>query len=84
MQHAGDIDPANLQLEGTLPAVFDRFRQEEEARVADEQDFFDIPIRLADHITGYRYDRVHDWENGMPYTALVSTTPAKRPFWKFW
>jgi hypothetical protein len=84
LQHAGDIDATNLQLEGTLPILFDTFRQEEEARAADEQDFFDIPIRMTDHVTGYRYDRVHDWEKGMPYTALVSTTPVNRPFWKFW
>ncbi len=74
VEHFGDISDTHLKSEGMLPAVFNAFRQEQKSRASDEQDFFDIPIRMADHVTGYRYDRIHAWENGTPYTVLGSTT----------
>ncbi len=86
LRHDGDVDATNLTSSGDLPPLFGQFRREQEALAAADQDFFDIPVKLAEHITGFRYDQNHAWEVGDTYTVLAAAEPAVagRPFWKFW
>lgn len=84
LQHDGDVDATNLKSIGELPPAFDGLRHEQESLAAEEQDFFDIPIKLTEQITGYRYDQTYAWETGDTYTMLAAIKRAKPAFWKFW
>jgi hypothetical protein len=81
VSHAGDMDDKDLSWEGTPSPLFETLRHEQELR-GEDGDFFEIAVRLGDVLTGYRYDREHDWEK-MGWALLASTAP-KKPFWKFW
>jgi hypothetical protein len=82
-KHFGDFGSTHLETEGSLPAYFDAFRKEQDARGPDP-DYFEVPVCMVEHVTGYRYDRLYSWENGAAFTVLASTAPIKKPFWKFW
>ncbi|MDA9497880.1 hypothetical protein XI05_10460 [Bradyrhizobium sp. CCBAU 11357] len=84
LQHSGDVDTTNLKSSGDLPPLFDKLRRDQEELSALDQDFFDIPVKLTEHITGFRYDQNYVWETEETYTVLAATASARRPFWKFW
>lgn len=82
VSHSGDVDDEDLKSEGHLPELFDTLRNQQMSR-ADDGDFFEIPVRMGDQLTGYRYDRDYDWMNESAFTLLDSTAPTRR-WWKFW
>lgn len=84
LQHDGDVDATNLKPSGDMPPLFNELRHDQEGLVAADQDFFDIPVKLAERITGFRYDRNYAWETDETYTVLAATASVRRPFWKFW
>jgi hypothetical protein len=83
VSHAGDVDDRDLKSTGQPPELFDILRHEQLSQ-ADDADFFDIAVRMADQLTGFRYDRRYDWMNESSVTLLASTVRVKRPSWKFW
>jgi hypothetical protein len=82
--HQGDLDCINLSTDGSLPA---EFSDAVAANVAshsmdeideDEDSVFDIPLDLAERLTGFRHDAAGDG------TFQVLREPARAPWWKFW
>lgn len=79
----------NLDTTGRLPPVYEDIRTrlfaEQEADGGEESDtdyIFDVPVELAEHLTGYRHDGII-FEEGQPgFMALVSTAPAEPKWWQ--
>jgi hypothetical protein len=79
--HDAQRDREHLQTEGELPAVFtsirDRLRSEQQAaggRDADVDYIFDVPVELAQTLTGYRHDADIPGTGPEPFEVLVETS----------
>ena len=78
----------DLEYEGQLPENFDSIRassfseQELEGGEEAEVDYiFDVPLLLAETITGFKHDEdIPDLE----YTVLTINKHKTGPWWKFW
>jgi len=85
VDHFADRGVENLQVKGEPPAPFaairDRLRGEQAAaggQKAGVDYIFDIPVELAEILTGYRHDT--DIE-GVSFEVLFGTAPAQRSWW---
>jgi hypothetical protein len=83
VSHSGDVSDTDLNSTGDPPEQFGLLRQAQIER-ADDGDFFDIPVRMGEQLTGYRYDQNYTWMNENRTTLLSFTAPVKKRFWKFW
>ena len=84
--HDAQRDMEHLQAEGELPAVFtsirDRLRAEQQeagGRRADVDHIFDVPVELAQTLTGYRHDAVIPGAVAEPFEVLVETSSTEKP-----
>jgi hypothetical protein len=85
--HQGDRDCVNLSTDGVLPAEFsDAVAAHVTAGSMDTIDedvdsVFDIPLDLAERLTGFRHDAA-----GGPGDEVfqILREPARAPWWKFW
>ena len=75
--HDGTADEPQLAVEGKLPEVFDQIRREMtelEAEVAAQGGEFDaafeVPLDLAEDITGFRHDEIGFDDEMPPFTIL--------------
>lgn len=72
----------HLEIEGTPPESFALIQREQFARVSEDRDvdfIFDIPVRLARELVGFR----HDGEASTVFEVLRDTSGSK-PKWKLW
>ena len=76
--HDGQQDMYHLQTEGELPAAFtdirDRLRSEQHAaggRKVTVDFIFDVPVELAQALTGYRHDADIPGARADPFEVLV-------------
>jgi len=76
--HDAQRDLEHLQTEGELPAAFtnirDRLRSEQQkagGRKADVDYIFDVPVELAQTLTGYRHDADIPGAGTDPFEVLV-------------
>ena len=81
--HDAQRDMEHLQAEGELPATFvsirDRLRSEQQAaggRKADVDYIFDVPVELAQTLTGYRHNADIPGAGAEPFEILVETLPS--------
>jgi hypothetical protein len=79
--HDGQRDMEHLQTEGDLPAAFtsirDRLRSEQQTaggRKADVDYTFDVPVELAQTLTGYRHDADIPGAGADPFEVLIETS----------
>ena len=79
--HDAQRDMEHLQTEGELPAVFtsirDRLRSEQQkagGRKADVDYIFDVPVELAQTLTGYRHDADIPGAGTDPFEVLAETS----------
>jgi hypothetical protein len=79
--HDAQRDMEHLQTEGDLPAAFasirDRLRSEQQkagGRKADVDYIFDVPVELAQTLTGYRHDADIPGAGTDPFEVLVETS----------
>jgi len=80
--HDAQQAPNHLEIEGTPPESFARIQREQFARVSEDREvdfIFDIPVRLAQELVGFR----HDGELSTAFEILRDTSGSK-PTWKFW
>ncbi|SEG62021.1 hypothetical protein SAMN05421819_3862 [Bryocella elongata] len=90
---------ANLETVGDLPDNFHTIKQECAAELeraggekSDTDFLFDIPVRLAQELTGFRYDAAGDDNTNFEVLVHVREIPSvaaqtlasPRPWWKFW
>ncbi|UUZ46954.1 hypothetical protein LP420_25260 [Massilia sp. B-10] len=86
--HQGDLDCINLSTDGELPAQFsDAVAANVASRSMDQIDedidsVFDIPLDLAERITGFRHDAASDPQDDLFHVLREPARPA--PWWKFW
>lgn len=86
--HQGDQDCINLSTDGELPAQFsDAVAANVASRSMDQIDedidsVFDIPLDLAERITGFRHDAASDRQDDLFQVLSEPARPA--PWWKFW
>ncbi|QPJ61861.1 MAG: hypothetical protein G3M70_08230 [Candidatus Nitronauta litoralis] len=92
VSHDSQQGMLNLEEEGILPEDFENIKsvkfaeqKKEGGEKADVDCVFDIPLHLAEALTGFRHDMENpDFEN-IEFSILVSMNPNKpRPWWKFW
>jgi hypothetical protein len=83
--HDAQRDMEHLHAEGELPAVFpsirDRLRAEQQeagGRRADVDHLFDVPVELAQTLTGYRHD-ADIRAVAEPFEVLVETSSTDKP-----
>lgn len=72
----------HLLVEGQPPEVLSQIRMEQFAHVEEDRDvdfIFDIPIRVAHEVVGFR----HDGPSPAAFEVLQATS-GNRPKWKFW
>lgn len=79
--HDAQRDMGHLQVEGELPATFasirDRLRSEQQTAGGSKADvdyIFDIPVELAQTLTGYRHDADIPGAGAAPFEVLVETS----------
>ena len=84
--HDAQRDMEHLHAEGELPAVFpsirDRLRAEQQeagGRRADVDHLFDVPVELAQTLTGYRHDADIPGAVAEPFEVLVETSSTEKP-----
>ncbi len=68
-----------MAIKGTLPESLARIRAEQFARVSEDPEvdrIFDIPIRMAKEVVGFRYDEKHE--------SVFEILRIAKPRWKFW
>jgi hypothetical protein len=77
ISHEGEDGPKGLETDGALPASFSAIRSElEEAQRAEGGDdaevdyLFDIPLRVAQSIVGFKHDEDCSHMNGAPFVVL--------------
>ncbi|MFI5458361.1 MAG: hypothetical protein ACHRXM_23270 [Isosphaerales bacterium] len=89
--HDAQQDREHLETEGDLPADFgsirDRLRSDQEAaggRKAGVDYIFDVPVQLAESLTGYRHDQDIPGLGDRPFEVLVaaSVKPERSSLWK--
>jgi hypothetical protein len=82
--HASEVGISDLQIKGSPPAIFERIRtaqfaeQKKEEESSEQVDhIFEIPVLLAQEVTGFRYDQDIPgvWEDEAEILEA-----AKRPF----
>lgn len=76
---------------GALPPAFaeirDRLEADQEAHGGDQPrvDFvFDVPVTLAERLTGFRHDRVLMALGKAPFEVLEPLPPRVKRWWHFW
>jgi len=72
----------HLSLEGAPPKSLPKIQTEQFARVSEDREvdfIFDIPIRVAQELVGFRYDEAVE----RTFEVLRSAAES-RPKWKFW
>ena len=83
----------HLQAEGDLPSRYSQIlsqarteQDKEEAGSDDEVDFFfEVPLRLAQDLVGFKHDEESAGVDEDAFTVLESANPAKvRPWWRVW
>ena len=80
--HESEQARDNLEVDGTPPESFARVRAEEFAHVNEDRDvdfIFEIPIRMAEEVVGFRYDSASD-----PLFDTLRVAQPPKPKWKFW
>ena len=84
--HDAQRDMEHLQAEGELPAAFtsirDRLRAEQQeagGSRADVDHIFDVPVELAQTLTGYRHDAEIPGAGAEPFEVLVETASSEKP-----
>lgn len=92
--HLGEQGEDHIAAEGSLPDAYPALLGAAEAALAGDaekdDDFtvdyhFDIPVRLAEGVTGFAFDRAHEEIETQGLEVLVPPPePAKKPFWRFW
>jgi hypothetical protein len=83
--HEGENGPVGLETEGTPPAAFpgiraDLEREQEEAggKDADVDHLFDIPLKVAESLTGFKHDVVIEGD----FEILTRDSPKPAGFFK--
>ena len=78
----------NLESEGQLPDDFENIKassfSEQESEGGEEADvdfIFEIPLLLANNITGFKHD---EYITDLEYTVLTPNKQSSSPWWKFW
>jgi hypothetical protein len=97
VKHDAQRERGHLQTEGELPAAFtsirDRLRSEQQKADGDGGGvdyIFDIPVELADTLTGYRHDADIPDAGPDPFEVLIATSSKaagstnKQSFLKRW
>lgn len=86
--HDSDKGRYNLDTVGEMPAVYEEVRallfkeQEDDGGEESDTDYiFDVPVELAERLTGYRHDAL-DPESPLVFMALVSTIPPEPKWWQ--
>jgi hypothetical protein len=77
--HDAQRAPDHLAIKGTPPESFARIRAEQFARVSEDLEvdrIFDIPLRMAKELVGFRHDEEHD--------SIFDILRVTKPRWKFW
>lgn len=72
----------HLVIDGTPPEPFASIQREQFARVSEDREvdfIFDIPVRLAQELVGFR----HDGAKSASFEVL-RVTSGNKPKWKFW
>lgn len=84
ISHEGENGPKGLTTDGNLPTCFPSIRRElEEAQRADGGDdadvdhIFDIPLKVAQSLAGFKHDEDCPHLVGEEFTVLSRTTPRK-------
>jgi hypothetical protein len=71
--HDGSEGGDTLEIEGEMPGSLERLLQEAKAAEAAEPGLdhvFDVPLKLAEEITGFRHDVMGFDPDAAPFTAL--------------
>jgi len=86
--HDGQRSIEHLEMKGNFPPIFadihNRLRAEQDAaggRKAPIDHIFDIPLELAEAITGYRHDREIPELGDTPFEVLAMTAASPRRSW---
>lgn len=90
-EHDSQKDLFHLISSGELPKSYSKIKTEyieHQVVEGDEVDFiFEIPIALAEEITGYRHDATPIEDEAIKYRVLEvrkDSKTASQPWWKFW
>jgi hypothetical protein len=91
IEHQADDGIKNLAFTGKLPAAFESIRnkyalkQEEADRNNGGVDYyFEIPLVLAQQMTGFKHDKKNPEIDGRFEELIESERKAKKPWWRFW
>jgi len=92
--HHAEMGDRHIEVEGSLPTEFPAILAavaEAQAKSDARDDglkvdhYFDIPVRLAEGVTGFAFDRVHEEIETEGLEVLVPPPePTKKPVWRFW
>jgi hypothetical protein len=83
IQHDSQKKIDHLDAQGTLPSEYDSIRERLQARQVSEGEadyIFDVPVEVAQSITGYRHDRFPN----LGEVGFEALNIAKQPWFKRW
>lgn len=83
--HDSQRGPEDLEVEGEPPSVFSAIRERLNAQQAERGDadyIFDIPVEVAESLTGFRHDEDIEHAAAEPFEVLAAAKTKR--WWQIW